>query len=168
MKLVKPNIVAQALGITTNALRKRRIRGTKSSNSDPVDAFRYNVSSTGFVSYYLEDLPPSVRENVESITTQRTKRDHDWLMKNDFKYSRTIGRNNDRKKRIKQEEIDRRAKKLLEEEQLRQLKRRENIDPIRTEKNYVYWCDPNSMGNHWNSIKEYEDSKKKKSTSPYY
>ena len=71
-------------------------------------------------------------------------------------------------KRIKQEEIDRRAKKLLEEERIRQLKRRENLEPTRTEKNYVYWCNPNSMGNHWNSIKEYEDSKKKKSTSPYY
>ena len=168
MELVKPNIVAQALGITTNALRKRRIRGTKSSNSDPVDAFRYNVSSTGFVSYYLEDLPPSVRENVKRITTERTKRDHDWLMKNDFKYSRTIGRNNDRKKRIKQEEIDRRAKKLLEDQKIAHMKRRENIDPIRTERNYVYWCNPNDMGNHWNSIKEYEDSKKKKKNSPYY
>ena len=144
MKLVKPNIVAQALGITTNALRKRRIRGTKSSNSDPVDAFRYNVSSTGFVSYYFEDLPPSVRENVKRITTERTKRDHDWLMKNDFKYSRTIGRNNDRKKRIKQEEIDRRAKKLLEEQKIAHMKRRENIEPTRTERNYVYWCNPNN------------------------
>tara|TARA_R100001510_G_C7610664_1_gene174340 strand:+ start:159 stop:428 length:270 start_codon:yes stop_codon:yes gene_type:complete len=89
-------------------------------------------------------------------------------MKNDFKYSRTIGRNNDRKKRIKQEEIDRRAKKLLEEQKIAHMKRRENIEPTRTERNYVYWCNPNDMGNHWNSIKEYEDSKKKKKNSPYY
>ena len=31
MSLVKPNILAEALGITTDALRKRRHRVTKSS-----------------------------------------------------------------------------------------------------------------------------------------
>ena len=169
MSLVKPKLVAEALGITTDALKKRRLRGTKSSNSAFLnDASSYFVSDTGKVSYILEKLPPSVREYVERSTTNGTKKDHNYLMKNDFKYMRTIGRANERRINIKQEEIDRRAKKLLEEEQLRQLKRRENIDPIRTEKNYVYWCDPNDMGNYWNSYKEYEDSKKKKSNTPYY
>ena len=169
MSLVKPKLVAEALGITTDALKKRRLRGTKSSNSAFLnDASSYFVSDTGKVSYILEKLPPSVREYVERSTTNGTKKDHNYLMKNDFKYMRTIGRANERRINIKQEEIDRRAKKLLEDQKIAQLKLRENREPRRTEKNYCYWTNAYEPGNHWNSIQEYEDSKKKKSNSLYY
>ena len=104
MSLVKPKLVAEALGITTDALKKRRHRGTKSSNSAFLnDASSYFVSDTGKVSYILEKLPPSVREYVERSTTNGTKKDHNYLMKNDFKYMRTIGRANERRINIKQE-----------------------------------------------------------------
>ena len=106
MSLVKPKLVAEALGITTDALKKRRLRGTKSSNSAFLnDASSYFVSDTGKVSYILEKLPPSVREYVERSTTNGTKKDHNYLMKNDFKYMRTIGRANERRINIKQEEV---------------------------------------------------------------
>ena len=56
---------------------------------------------------------------------------------------RTIGRANERRINIKQEEIDRRAKKLLEDQKIAQLKLRENRELRRTEKNYCYWTNPN-------------------------
>ena len=58
--------------------------------------------------------------------------------------------------------------KLLEDQKIAQLKLRESREPRRTEKNYCYWTNAYEPGNHWNSIKEYEDSKKKKANSPYY
>ena len=53
-------------------------------------------------------------------------------------------------------------------QRIAQLKLRENREPRRIEKNYCYWTNAYEPGNHWNSIKEYEDSKKKKANSPYY
>ncbi len=63
MSLVKPNILAEALGITTDALRKRRYRVTKSSNLN-TDAFDYTVTGSGRVMYQLDSLPQSVRATV--------------------------------------------------------------------------------------------------------
>ena len=34
MSLVQPNIIAEALGITSNALRKRRVSGNNKDNLD--------------------------------------------------------------------------------------------------------------------------------------
>ena len=45
MALVKPNIIAEALGITTNALRKRRFRNSTKDNMD------YIVTDKGRVMY---------------------------------------------------------------------------------------------------------------------
>ncbi len=65
MSLVKPNILAEALGITTDALRKRRSRVTKSSKLN-TDAYDYTVTGSGRVMYQLGSLPPSVRATALS------------------------------------------------------------------------------------------------------
>ena len=65
--LIKPGVLAKALNVTTNALRKRRLR-----DSDPYD-FVID-SSTGRANYILEELPQSVRTNVEKITTKNRRR----------------------------------------------------------------------------------------------
>ena len=111
MSLVKPNIVAEALGITTDALRKRRSRGTTKSSklssssnmevlstsnlvpseNEPID---YIVTGTGRVMYETTLLDPSVRSNVEKITTKRTKLAHEERMRKDFRYANSLGKVN--------------------------------------------------------------------------
>ena len=88
MSLVKPNILAEALGLTTDALRKRRSRVTKSSKLN-TNAYDYTVTGSGRVMYQLDSLPPSVRATVEKITTKRTKQKHEDLMLKDFRYANT-------------------------------------------------------------------------------
>ena len=39
---------------------------------------------------------------------------------------------------------------------------------IRKERDYSYWTNPNIIGNYYNSIEEYEKSKKKKKFEPFY
>ena len=187
MSLVKPNIVAEALGITVDALRKRRSRGTtKSSNqkstlrshsassytdnteSEPID---YIVTGKGRVMYDTTLLDPSVRDNVEKITTKRTKLSHEERMKKDFRYANTLGKVNERKKRIHQQEVDKRAKELLEKEKIAQLKLQEQNDLVRCSlpmKEYASWVNPHTNGNYWKSIEDYENSKKKKTFKGYY
>ena len=46
MSLVKPNILAEALGLTTDALRKRRYRVTKSVKLN-TNAYDYTVTGSG-------------------------------------------------------------------------------------------------------------------------
>ena len=88
--LIKPGVLAKALNVTTNALRKRRIR-----DSDPYD-FVID-SSTGRANYILEELPESVRTNVERITKRGTNRSHEQAMKEDMRYANSIGRANARR-----------------------------------------------------------------------
>ena len=188
MSLVKPNIVAEALGITTDALRKRRSRGTTKSSklssssntevsstsilvpneNEPID---YIVTGTGRVMYETTLLDPSVRSNVEKITTKRTKLAHEERMKKDFRYANSLGKVNERKKRIHQQEVDRRAKELLEREKIAQLKLQEQRSGVRgprSEKQYAKWVNPYDRGNYWSSIEDYENSKKKKTFKGYY
>ena len=75
MSLVKPNILAEALGLSTDALRKRRYRVTKSAKLN-TNAYDYTVTGSGRVMYYLDSLPPSVRATLEKITTKKTKQKH--------------------------------------------------------------------------------------------
>ena len=190
MSLVKPNIVAEALGITTDALRKRRSRGTTKSSklssslslntegsqtstlvpseNEPID---YIVTGTGRVMYETTLLDPSVRSNVEKITTKRTKLAHEERMRKDFRYANSLGKVNERKKRIHQQEVDRRAKELLEREKIAQLKLQEQRSGVRgprSEKQYAKWVNPYDRGNYWSSIEDYENSKKKKTFKGYY
>ena len=165
MSLVKPNILAEALGITTGALRKRRYRGTKSPRID------YIVTDKGRVMYDTELLDPSVRSNVEKVTTKRTNLSHEERMKKDFRYANSLGKINERKKRIHQAEVDARAKQLVEREKIAQMKlqeQRSGVGGPRSQKQYASWVDPFVSRNYWNSIQDYERSKQKKKIVPFY
>ena len=160
MALVKPNIIAEALGITTNALRKRRFRNSTKDNMD------YIVTDKGRVMYNTDTLAPNVRDNVEKITTKRTKQSHDHLMKSNFRYANSLGKVNERRKRIHDQEVKRKAEQLLERER----QANERLSKVREPslKKYVSWVNPNTMGNYWNSIQDYENSKNKKPFKGYY
>ena len=178
VSLVKPHQVAKALGITTSGLRMRRFRG-----SETID---YIVNDRGRVMYKAESLeqhlnsfsiPPRVGKSNPSVTSSdafgsfedqeqpnknNTKTKHAALTK-DHRYMHSIGK-------INQKRIDDKIKKLKEKE--RQLQARvphaRHNEPIRKERDYVYWTNPNIIGNYFNSIEEYEKSKKKKKFEPIY
>ena len=61
MNRIKPTVLANVLGISTDALRKQRIRDTS--------PYEYEVIE-GRVFYDLDSLPPSVRDNIEKNTTK--------------------------------------------------------------------------------------------------
>ena len=161
--LIKPGVLAKALNITTNALRKRRAR-----DSDPYD---YVIDSgTGRANYILEELPESVRTNVERITKRGTNRSHEQAMKEDMRYANSIGRANARRIAIHEDEVLAKAKLLKEQEERAALMRKARRDPRKTEKDYVKWTSGYTIGNYWNSIEEYEryKNKKNKKFTGYY
>ena len=165
MSLVQPNIIAEALGITSNALRKRRVSGNNKDNLD------YIVTSSGRALYKYDSIPPDVRVIVDKITIKRNRQPHDDRMKNDFRYANSLGKYNARRKALIQKEIDKKAKELLEEQKIAKMKLNENRSGSRDnwkENNYVKWVDARTPGNYWKSYSDYEKSKKKKSTEPYY
>ena len=178
---LKPHAVAKKLGITTSALRMRRLRGT-----EDID---YIVNGKGRVMYLADSLekhidtfssPPRVGKSNPSVTRSdafgrfedqeqpnknNTKTKHEALTK-DHRYMHSIGK-------INQKRIDDKVKKLREQKQREEERRihysrTKSLDPIRKERDYVKWVHPNSLGNYWNSIEDYEKSKKKKDTEPYY
>ena len=179
MSYLKPHVVAKKLGITTSALRMRRLRG-----SEDID---YIVNGKGRVMYLADSLekhidtfftPQKVGKSNPSVTSSdafgsfedqekpnnnNTKTKHAALIK-DHRYMHSIGK-------INQKRIDDKIKKEKEKEQ-RQLQarvpRRGLSDPIRKERDYCYWTNPNIIGNYYNSIEEYEKSKKKKKFEPFY
>ncbi len=178
VSLVKPHQVAKALGITTSGLRMRRFRG-----SETID---YIVNDRGRVMYKAESLeqhlnsfsiPPRVGKSNPSVTRSdafgrfedqeqpnknNTKTKHEALTK-DHRYMHSIGK-------INQKRIDDKIKKLKEKERQLQARvpRTRHNEPIRKERDYVYWTNPNIIGNYFNSIEEYEKSKKKKKFEPIY
>ena len=84
----------------------------------------------------------------------------------------TIGKVNER--RI-QDKVDRLLKQKLQQEENRKALRARMAEQKRTgrsedrsERDYVHWTNPNTVGNYWNSIEEYENSKKKKKFTGYY
>ena len=161
--LIKPGVLAKVLNVTTNALRKRRMR-----DSDPYD---YLIdSSTGRANYILEELPESVRTNVEKITKRGTNRSHEQAMKEDWKYANTLGKANARRIKIHEDEVAEKAKLQREKEERAALMRKVRRDPRKTEKDYVMWTSGYTIGNYWNSIEDYERDKikKKKKFTGYY
>ena len=108
MSLVQPNIIAEALGITSNALRKRRVSGNNKDNLD------YIVTSSGRALYKYDSIPPDVRVIVDKITIRRKRQAHDDRMKNDFRYANSLGKYNARRKALIQKEIDKKAKELCD------------------------------------------------------
>ena len=164
MSLVKPNILAEALGLTTDALRKRRYRVTKSAKLN-TNAYDYTVTGSGRVMYYLDSLPPSVRATVEKITTKRTKQKHEDLMLKDFRYANSLGKVNARRKKMHQEEVAEAARKLREKEQIAHMKLRASREPYRKENDYIKWVYQNEMTPNWKPI--HEPIKKKKNCNYY-
>ena len=161
--LIKPGVLAKALNVTTNALRKRRMR-----DSDPYD---YLIdSSTGRSNYILEELPQSVRTNVEKITKRGTNRSHEQAMKEDMRYANSIGKRNARRIKIHEDEVAEKAKLQREKEERAALMMKVRRDPRKTEKDYVKWTSGYTIGNYWNSIEDYECDKikKKKKFKGYY
>ena len=157
MSLVQPNIIAEALGITSNALRKRRVSGNNKDNLD------YIVTSSGRALYKYDSIPPDVRVIVDKITIRRKRQAHDDRMKNDFRYANSLGKYNARRKALIQKEIDKKAKELLEEQKIAKMKLNENRSGSRDnwkENNYVKWVDARTPGNYWKSYSDYEKSKK--------
>ncbi len=161
--LIKPGVLAKALNVTTNALRKRRIR-----DSDPYD-FVID-SSTGRANYILEELPESVRTNVEKITKRGTNRSHEQAMKEDWKYANTLGKANARRIKIHEDEVAEKAKLQKEKEERHALMQKARRDPRRVEKDYCYWTNAHEVSNYWDSIEDYEryKNKKKKKFTGYY
>ena len=160
MHLVKPLILAQALNTTTAALKMRRRRVTKSSKSNHlVGASEYIVTDSGRVQYLFNELPPDVRDNVEKITIKVTKQKHEDLMKRNFRYANSLGKVNERKKRLHQAEVDKRAKELLKKEQMAALKTRSR-EPYRKENDYIKWVYQNEMTPNWKPIHEPRNKKK--------
>ena len=181
MSYLKPHVVAKKLGITTSALRMRRLRG-----SEDID---YIVNGKGRVMYLADSLEkhidtfftpqkvgksnPSVTrsdafgrfEDQEQPNKNNTKTKHEALSK-DHRYMHSIGKIN--QKRIYDKVKRLREQKQREEERRIHYSRPKHQAPIRKEREYVKWVHPNSLGNYWNSIEDYEKSKKKKSTEPFY
>ena len=151
MEFVKPNQLGKVLGITTDALRKQRIRG-----STP---YEYEVFGKR-VFYNVSSLPPSVREKIEDNTTKKTRRKHEDLTK-DHRYMHSLGKINEQRIKL--------AKKKQAPEPSPVFQG--PTTPIRAPrqiKQYAYWTNPYSKGNYWASFEEYENSKKKKRVEPIY
>ena len=150
---VRPGQLARALGITTDALAKQRKRDTS--------PYEYEVIE-GRVFYDMTTLPPSVRENIEKLTTTKTKQSHYDIK--DPRYWNSIGKRNEQRIRNKQQRIEAVVQERLAEER----RRRSSAQEPRQKKVYASWVNPYTHGNYWKSIEDYENSKKKKTVKPFY
>ena len=163
MQLVKPKELAQVLGITVDALKKRRHRVTKSSNSDtPIGASNFTVTDTGRVLYLFDELPPSVRDNVEKLRKTVTRLTHEQRMKSSFRYANSLGKVNESKKRLHQAEVEKKAREILEKEKAAQVAM--GREPLRKETDYIKWVHKHEMTPTWRPI---HGSKKTKKYSYY-
>ena len=150
---VRPGQLARALGITTDALAKQRKRDTS--------PYEYEVIE-GRVFYDMTTLPPSVRENIEKLTTTKTKQSHYDIK--DPRYWNSIGKRNEQRIRNKKQRIEAVVQERLAEER----RRRSSAQEPRQKKGYASWVNPYTHGNYWKSIEDYENSKKKKTVKPFY
>ncbi len=151
MQYVKPRQLADAISVTTDALRKQRERGTSP----------YEVIE-GRVLYDFITLPPSVRENIEKNTTKRTREKHYDIK--DPRYWNSIGKKNEQRIQQKNRRIEAKVQERLAEERAKQNPSR----GPRPKRVYAYWSDPRITGNYWNSIEDYEKSKAEKNPEPFY
>ena len=149
---IKPSILAKALHISTDGLRKQRIRGNS--------PYEYEIIE-GRVFYNTHTLPPSVREWCENFTSKKTRTPH--KQNKSPRYWNSIGKRNEIRIRNKQ-------KRLKEEERRAELRGpfTSNNEPRNNINKYVSWVNPHTTGNYWNSIEDYEKSKKKKTFDPFY
>ena len=149
MKYVKPRQLADAISVTTDALRKQRERGTS--------PYEYEVIE-GRVLYDFITLPPSVRENIEKNTTKRTREKHYDIK--DPRYWNSIGKKNEQRIQQKNRRIEAKVQERLAEERAKQTPSREP----RTRKHYGYFFNPQRAIPNWQPL----DKEEKKSFKPYY
>ena len=150
---VRPSILAKALGISTDALSKQRKRDTS--------PYEYEVIE-GRVFYDTDSMAPSVRENIEKLTTKPTKQNH-YDIKSP-RYWNSIGKRNEQRIRNKKKRIEAEVQERLAVERAARTK----VHDPKPKKVYASWVNPFTNGNYWNSIQDYERSKKKKSVEPFY
>ena len=156
MQYVKPRQLADAISITTDALRKQRERGTS--------PYEYEVIE-GRVLYNFITLPPCVRYNIEKNTTKRTKEKHYDIK--DPRYWNSIGKKNEQRIQQKNRRIEAKVQERLAEERAAHPRHTPSQGP-RSTRVYAYWSDPRTTANYWNSIEDYERSKVEKKSEPYY
>ena len=151
MNRIKPTVLANVLGISTDALRKQRIRDTS--------PYEYEVIE-GRVFYDLDSLPPSVRDNIEKNTTKKTKQNH-YDIKS-LRYWNSIGRRNEQRIRNKNKRIEAEVQDRLAEERAKQTKPHE---PRTIKKQYAYFIDCTNVRPNWQPL---DRLNKKKKIESYY
>jgi len=150
-KFTKPGELAKVLGITTDALRKQRMRDTS--------PYEYEVIE-GRVLYLTNTLPPSVRDNIEKNTTKKTKQNH-YDIKSP-RYWSSIGKINDQRIRNKKKRIEVEVQDRLAVERDQQMKRHE---PRTIKKQYAYFIDCTNVRPNWQPL---DRLNKKKKIESYY
>ena len=105
-KFTKPGELAKVLGVTTDALRKQRMRDTS--------PYEYEVIE-GRVLYITNTLPPSVRDNIEKNTTKKIRTLHSD--NKSFRYWNSIGKVNERKIQNRKKNIEAKVQERLAKQQ---------------------------------------------------
>ena len=105
-KFTKLSVLAKVLGISTDALRKQRIRDSS--------LYEYEVIE-GRVLYLTDTFPPSVRENIEKITTKKIRTLHSD--NKSFRYWNSIGKVNERKIQNRKKNIEAKVQERLAKQQ---------------------------------------------------
>ena len=146
MNFVKPNQLSNVIGITTDALRKQRIRGTS--------PYEYEVIG-GRVLYEFDTLPPSVRKNIEENTTKKTRRKHAEIK--DFRYWNSIGKRNEQRIKLAKKKREPEPRAVFQEQPS------PNRAP-RIIKHYGHIFDPRYSIPNWRPL----DQVKKKKVEPFY
>lgn len=120
---VRPSILAKALGISTDALSKQRKRDTS--------PYEYEVIE-GRVFYESYTFPPSVRDNIEKLTTKPTKQNH-YDIKSP-RYWNSIGKRNEQRIRNKKKRIEAEVQERLAVE--RAARAKVHVNDLGT---YAHW-----------------------------
>ena len=149
MQFIRPKNLAYHLGVTTNALKKQRQRGT--------GKYEYEVVG-GKVFYIRESLPPSVRDNLgpgDMVPgTHETNKSP--------RYWNSIGRVNEQRRQRHRAAIKACVRETLAEERVREAAQR-NVTTTtcgsRSLHDYVRWVDP---------FEPVQSKPRKKNTGPYY
>ena len=139
---VRPGQLSRAFGLTTDAVAKQRKRDTS--------PYEYEVIE-GRVFYDMTTLPPSVRENIEKLTTKRTKQKHDDIKSP--RYWNSIGRINERRIKDKKRRIEAEVEERLAEERAELY---HNNGPLK-KRVYAKWVNAHTVGHWGDSIEDYEN-----------
>mgnify|MGYP001178797942 FL=1 len=166
---IRPGILAKALGVTTDCLKKRRSRGS--------EIFDYIVKPSGHVLYKSEGIPLTVSERLKNLTINQDKQGRQKVTKGNIRerheeiksmrYWNSIGKVNAKRIREKKKRIEKEVQKRVEEEKIKLLKVQEARDKQRgprSENDYIRWVYKWEMRPNWQPINKPE----KKKFSSYY